>query len=197
MDWLVAGLGNPGKEYDLTPHNMGFMVCDSLSFLFNFEFGFQRKFQGLFGFFYLNTSKIGVLKPMTYMNLSGNSVASAVSFYNMAHSRLIVIHDDIDLQFGRIRIKKNSSSGGHKGVESVIRALGSQDFIRIKIGVGREGDPARYVLTKFNDEEIDLVKKIIEKASEAVVSIIKDGVAKTMSKYNNRMMLGVGEGERV
>ncbi len=197
MDWLVAGLGNPGKEYDLTPHNMGFMVCDSLSFLFNFEFGFQRKFQGLFGFFYLNTSKIGVLKPMTYMNLSGNSVASAVSFYNMAHSRLIVIHDDIDLQFGRIRIKKNSSSGGHKGVESVIRALGSQDFIRIKIGVGREGDPARYVLTKFNDEEIDLVKKIIEKASEAVVSIIKDGVAKTMSKYNNRLMLGVGEGERV
>lgn len=197
MDWLVAGLGNPGKEYDLTPHNMGFMVCDSLSFLFNFEFGFQRKFQGLFGFFYLNTSKIGVLKPMTYMNLSGNSVASAVSFYNMAHSRLVVIHDDIDLQFGRIRIKKNSSSGGHKGVESVIRALGSQDFIRIKIGVGREGDPARYVLTKFNDEEIDLVKKIIEKASEAVVSIIKDGVAKTMSKYNNRLMLGVGEGERV
>ena len=197
MEWLVAGLGNPGKEYDLTPHNMGFMVCDSLSFLFNFEFGFQKKFQGLFGFFYLNTSKIGVLKPMTYMNLSGNSVASAVSFYNMAHSRLIVVHDDIDLQLGRIRIKKNSSSGGHRGVESVIRALGSQDFNRVKIGVGREGDPARYVLTKFNDEEIDLVKRIVEKASEAVISIIKDGVAETMSKYNNRLMLGVGEGERV
>ncbi len=196
MDWLVAGLGNPGKEYDLTPHNMGFMVCDSLSFLFNFDFRLEKKFSAALGFFYLNSFKVGVLKPLTYMNLSGNSIGSFVRYYGINLDKLIVIHDDIDLEFGKLKIKKNSSSGGHKGVESVINALGSQDFIRVKIGVGKFGDPAFYVLSKFSNEELPLVEKIVDVASNAVVDIIKEGLDKAMGKYNNKIV-GVENGEGV
>ncbi len=184
MDWLVVGLGNPGKEYDFTPHNMGFMVCDSLSSFFNFDFSLEKRFLGFFAFFYIGEQKVGILKPMTYMNLSGDSVEKVVNFYGVGISKLVVVHDDIDLPFGRIRIKKGSSSGGHRGVESIINTLSSKDFIRVRMGVGKEGDPARYVLKKFDQEKAPLVKKFVDLGRDAVISIIRDGVEKAMNKFN-------------
>ncbi len=196
MDWLVVGLGNPGKEYDLTPHNMGFMVCDSLSFLFNFDFVYQGKFKGFIGFFASKNGKVGVLKPQTYMNLSGYSVVLALNYYKVPLDRLIVVHDDIDLPLGRIKIKRNSSSGGHKGVESIIQSLGSKNFIRVKLGVGRDGNPSEYVLSRFGEEELRVVEGVLKKATDAVITIIEDGLDKAMSLYNKRS-LGVMESEGV
>ena len=184
MDWLVVGLGNPGKEYDFTPHNMGFMVCDSLSSFFNFDFTFEKKFLGFFAFFYIDGQKVGVLKPVTYMNLSGDSVLKVVNFYRVNHSQLLVVHDDIDLHFGRIKIKKNSSSGGHRGIESIINALSSKDFIRVKVGVGRGNDPVNYVLSKLDEGKKPLVEKVINIARNAVISIMSEGLNKAMTEYN-------------
>lgn len=196
MDWLVVGLGNPGREYDLTPHNMGFMVCDSLSFIFNFDFAYRDKIKGFLGFFSYKNSKVGVLKPQTYMNLSGYSVALALNYYKVPVDRLIVVHDDIDLPLGRIKIKKNSSSGGHKGVESIIQTLNSKGFIRVKLGVGRDNDPAKYVLSKFGEEELKIVENVLIKAKDAVITIIEHGLERAMSLYNKRN-LGVMESEGV
>jgi len=196
MDWLVVGLGNPGKEYDLTPHNMGFMVCDSLSFLFNFNFVYQEKFKSFLGFFTSKSGKVGVLKPQTYMNLSGYSVALTLSYYKLPLERLIVVHDDIDLPLGRIKIKSNSSSGGHRGVESIIQSLKSKNFIRVKLGVGRSGNPAEYVLSKFREEELKTVESVIRRAADAVITIIESGLERAMSLYNKRS-LGVTESEGV
>ncbi|AEA34076.1 aminoacyl-tRNA hydrolase [Hippea maritima] len=185
MDWLVVGLGNPGKEYALTPHNVGFMVCDSLSFLFDFDFTLKNKFKGFFGEFSLGSYKVGVLKPITYMNLSGISVGEVFSFYKIPLNRLIVIHDDVDLPLGRIKIKKNSSSGGHKGVESIIQTLSSKDFARVKIGVGREGNVRDYVLRNFKENELEIVNQAVRLSADAVVCIIKEGLNKAMNEYNS------------
>jgi len=195
MDWLIAGLGNPGKEYDFTPHNLGFMVCDSLSYFFNFNFVFEKKFLGFFTFFYIGEQEVGILKPATYMNLSGNSVVRVVNYYGIDIEKLIVVHDDIDLPLGRMKIKKGSSSGGHRGVESIINALSSKDFIRVRMGVGKESDPVSYVLKKFDKEKAPLVRKIVEFGRDAVVSIIKDGLERAMNKFNG--VLEVEGSERV
>ncbi len=195
MDWLVVGLGNPGKEYDLTPHNMGFMVCDSLSSFFSFNFTFEKKFLGFLAFFYIDKQKVGVLKPVTYMNLSGNSVLKVMDFYKVGYSKLLVVHDDIDLPLGKIKIKKNSSSGGHRGVESIISALSSKDFIRVKVGVGRGEDPVNYVLSRFDEDKMPLVDKVINLARNAVVSVVSKGLSKAMTEFNG--MLEVERSERV
>ncbi len=195
MDWLVVGLGNPGKEYDFTPHNMGFMVCDSLSSFFGFDFSLEKRFLGFFTFFHIEGQKVGILKPVTYMNLSGNSVSEVVNFYGVDISKLVVVHDDIDLPLGRIRIKRGSSSGGHRGVESIINVLSSKNFIRVRMGVGKEDDPARYVLKKFDLKKATLVKKFVDLGRDAVISIIKDGLEKAMNKFNG--ILGVEGSERV
>ena len=195
MDWLVVGLGNPGKEYDLTPHNMGFMVCDSLSSFFSFNFTFEKKFLGFLAFFYIDKQKVGVLKPVTYMNLSGNSVLKVMDFYKVGYSKLLVVHDDIDLPLGKIKIKKNSSSGGHRGVESIISALSSKDFIRVKVGVGRGEDPVNYVLSRFDKDKMPLVDKVINLARNAVVSVVSKGLSKAMTEFNG--MLEVERSERV
>ena len=135
------------------------------------------------------------MKPVTYMNLSGNSVSEVVNFYGVDISKLVVVHDDIDLPLGRIRIKRGSSSGGHRGVESIINVLSSKNFIRVRMGVGKEDDPARYVLKKFDLKKATLVKKFVDLGRDAVISIIKDGLEKAMNKFNG--ILGVEGSERV
>ncbi|WP_025270304.1 aminoacyl-tRNA hydrolase [Hippea sp. KM1] len=185
MDWLVVGLGNPGKEYAFTPHNAGFMVCDSLSFIFDFKFSLKSRFKGFLGEFSLADNRVGVLKPITYMNLSGVSVKEVFLFYKIPLDRLIVIHDDVDLPMGRLKIKKNSSSGGHKGVESIIEALKSKDFIRIKIGVGKKGDVRDYVLKPLGEEELDIISRTVRAAADSVGCIILEGLNKAMSEYNS------------
>jgi len=184
MDWLVVGLGNPGREYEFTPHNVGFMVCDSLSSSFGFDFSLQKKFKGLLGEFKIEDNHIRVLKPLTYMNLSGESVYPTLDFFKISLHNLIVIHDDLDLPLGRIRIKKNSSSGGHKGVQSIINALGSKDFVRIRIGVGREKDAVKYVLSRFSEDKLEIVKRVVLVSADAVIDVITKGLNYSMSKYN-------------
>jgi len=184
--YLIVGLGNPGSRYALTPHNVGFMVCDLLSFSFDFNFNQSTKFKGFIGNFSLQDEKVIVLKPTTYMNLSGESVALVSSFYQIELGKIIVIHDDIDMDFGKIKIKKDSSSGGHKGIESIINSLGSKNFIRIKIGVGKEGNPKEYVLSQFNIEELKIIRIAIENAKEASLTIIEHGLTKAMNSFNNK-----------
>ncbi|WP_022670565.1 aminoacyl-tRNA hydrolase [Hippea alviniae] len=188
MDWLVVGLGNPGREYELTPHNVGFMVCDSLSSFFKFDFSLEKKFKGLLGEFRIKDNHIRVLKPLTYMNLSGESVYLALNFFKISLDNLVVIHDDLDLPLGRIRIKKNSSSGGHKGVQSIIDLVGSKDFIRVRIGVGREKDAARYVLSRFSEDKLEMLDRVILTSTDAVVDVIIKGLNYSMSKYNGLSM---------
>ena len=184
--YTIVGLGNPDSRYALTPHNVGFMVCDLLSFSFNFSFDFSNKFIGEIGNFNYDSHKILVLKPHTYMNLSGKSVGMLVNFYKIEIDNIIVIHDDIDLYMGVIRIKKGSSSGGHKGVQSVIDALGSNNFIRIKIGVGKDEnrEASEYVLSSLEKESLKIINSSIEKAKNAAVDIISTGLTQAMNVYN-------------
>ncbi len=182
----IVGLGNPGSKYAFTPHNVGFMVCDLLSLFFNFHFNNDSKCQGLVGKFQIEDRDVAVLKPLTFMNLSGVSVASFLKNHSLTPQNLIVIHDDIDLPLGRLRIRKNSSSGGHRGVESIIEHLGTRDFIRVKIGVGRRGDPSLYVLSEFDTSELEVVRNTIEKAKEAVIDIITNSLNHAMSTYNKK-----------
>jgi PTH1 family peptidyl-tRNA hydrolase len=184
--YLIVGLGNPGSRYALTPHNVGFMVCDLLSFSFNFNFAHSSKFKGYFGSFIFGLEKIAVLKPATYMNLSGESVSVFLDFYKIELDRLIVIHDDIDMEFGKIKIKKNSTSGGHRGVESIISSINSKNFTRIKIGVGKDGSAREHVLSTFNEEELKVVKSTIEIAKDAALCIIDNGLNIAMNRYNNK-----------
>ncbi len=183
----VVGLGNPGSRYAFTPHNVGFMVCDLLSIFFSFYFRSDSAIRGLVGRFELDGEDVLVLKPLTYMNASGVSVRAFVSHYGIQPDRLIVVHDDIDMPLGRIRIKKNSSSGGHRGVASVIELLGTQDFIRVKLGIGRKGDDAaKYVLSEFDKEDLPIVREMVDKAREAVVDIMRNGLQHAMSTYNKK-----------
>lgn len=183
----IIGLGNPGEKYLLTPHNVGFMVCDLLSLSFGFSFNFNSRIKGSVGNFTYNNSKVLVLKPQTYMNLSGESVALFVKFYKLELDDLIVVHDDVDMQIGRIKIKRNSSSGGHRGVLSIIEVLGTKNFIRIKIGVGRSGySTARHVLSIFSDSELETTKQSVERAKNAALDIMDNGLVHAMNLYNKK-----------
>jgi len=190
--YAIIGLGNPDSRYALTPHNVGFMVCDLLSFSFNFSFSFSNKFIGQVGNFTYDLHKILVLKPYTYMNLSGKSVGMLVNFYKIETDKIIVIHDDIDLDIGVIRIKKGSSSGGHKGVQSVIDELGSNNFIRVKIGVGKDKNKkaSEYVLSSLNKESLKMVNHSIERAKNAAIDIISVGLPQAMNIYNTKENIG-------
>ncbi len=186
--YAIVGLGNPDSRYALTPHNVGFMVCDLLSFSFNFSFNFSSKFIAEIGNFTYDLHKVLVVKPHTYMNLSGKSVGLLVNFYKIETDKIIVIHDDIDLDIGVIRIKKGSSSGGHRGVQSVIDALGSNNFIRIKIGVGKDEnrEASEYVLSSLDKENLKIINSSIERAKNAAINIISKGLTQSMNVYNTK-----------
>jgi len=186
--YAVVGLGNIGEEYSLTPHNAGFMVCDSLSSRFGFSFIFKSIFKAYLGNFFINNKKVFVVKPATYVNLSGQSVVSLLNFYKININSLIVVHDDIDLELGTLKIKKNSSSGGHRGVQSVIDLLGSNSFVRIKIGVGRKGNPRNFVLSKFEHNELDVVNNAVSRAEKAVCDIVENGLSYAMNLYNRKVV---------
>ncbi len=179
-------MGNPGSKYVFTPHNVGFMVCDLLSLFFNFYFRQDNRCQGLVGKFELDDKRVFVLKPLTYMNLSGVSVKNFLKAYNISHNKLIVVHDDIDLPLGRLRIKRNSSSGGHRGVASIIEEIGTKEFIRIKLGVGSKGDPSTHVLTEFDSDELEVVREMIERAKDAAIEIIRHSTEHAMNIYNKK-----------
>lgn len=182
--YLIAGLGNPGKEYEGTRHNVGFETIDKLSSKLDIEIS-RKKFKGLVGEGFSDGEKIILLKPLTYMNLSGESIGEAVSFYNIPVSNVIVIYDDIYIDVGRIRVRASGSDGGHNGMKSIIFNLQSKDFPRIRVGTGApDSDLVSYVLGKFKGDDAENVKKAQEAAGEAAIEIIKNGVQSAMNRYN-------------
>ena len=182
--WLIAGLGNPGSRYEKTRHNAGFMVLEGLIERLQLEFKEKEDYKISKGS--LGDDKIILLEPLTFMNRSGIAVREIMRKSNISSERLIVIHDDLDLETGGLKIRKKGSSGGHKGIESIIQHIGTQEFIRVKIGIGR--DPfvptEKYVLSRFRKDETQVIKEAIERAGEAVPAIILDGVERAMNRFN-------------
>lgn len=189
IDYIVVGLGNIGKEYEMTRHNMGFMVLDKMAEIWNFELK-KEKFQAVISKTKILDKNILFMKPSTYMNNSGLAVVKAVNFYKTSLENVIVIYDDITLDLGKIKIKNNGSSGGHNGIKSIIELTDNNDFIRIKVGISKKPNKdytlADWVISKFKKEEKELLNKGIKLASEAVGLIIKDGLESAMNKYNQR-----------
>lgn len=182
--FLIAGLGNPGKEYAHTRHNVGFDVLDLISGKYNIDIN-RLKFKGEYGEGNIASEKVIILKPLTFMNLSGESISEAVNFYKIPKQNIIIIYDDISLQVGRMRIRDSGSAGGHNGIKSIIANLGSDVFTRIKVGVGApEKELVSHVLGKFNREDRVKIEKAFAAAADAAECIIKEGSKAAMNKFN-------------
>ena len=187
--FLIVGLGNPTKQYEKTRHNIGFDVMDALAEKYNISIS-ENKHKALCGKGVIEGMKVVLAKPQTYMNLSGESVAELINYYKLdPESELIVIFDDISLEPGNIRIRKKGSAGGHNGIKDIIRRLGTEKFIRIRVGVGakpKDWDLADFVLGHFSDSDRKLVDEGIRDAAEAVELILSEGVDAAMNKYNRK-----------
>lgn len=185
--FLVAGLGNPGRDYAGTRHNIGFRVLDMLSSRLDTTIT-KPLFKSYTGRAVLSGKTVILAKPQTYMNLSGNSVAALMNWFKIPAPGLVVVFDDIDLPPGKIRIRARGGHGGHRGLESVIQMMGTGNFPRVRIGVGRPAHPgqdvADWVLGRFSDDEEQLVGQAAERAVEAVMAIIRDGVETAMNRFN-------------
>ena len=185
--WLIVGLGNPGSAYDRTRHNAGFRAIDVLaeSLGCNIDKG---KFQGLYGQTSYNGKKLLLLKPQTFMNLSGRSVLQRSAYFQIPPQRIIVLFDDISLEPGRLRIRGDGSAGGHNGIKSIIGELGSQDFPRVKIGVGAkphpEQDLADWVLSTFSAGEEKALQTSLPKAAEAALCIVEHSIQEAANRFN-------------
>jgi PTH1 family peptidyl-tRNA hydrolase len=184
---LIVGLGNPGIEYQFTPHNLGFLTVDRLANEAGVEIR-NRNCRSLTGRAAIEEHQVLLAKPETYMNLSGMAVRELVEKYEADPTKdLVVIYDELDLPLGKIRIRQRGGSAGHNGMESIIGALGSQEFLRIRLGIGPEkkvSDGARYVLAPFRKSQLKLVDEILENASEAVKMILREGPAAAMNRFN-------------
>ena len=185
--WLIVGLGNPGREYEKTRHNCGFRAADLLAQQLGCKID-RLKFQGLYGQTEYGGRKLFLLKPQTYMNLSGRSVLQLSAFFHIPPQRIIVMFDDISLEPGRLRVRPDGSAGGHNGIKSIIQELGSQDFPRVKIGVGAKPNPeydlAAWVLGSFPPAEEKAVSAALDAAGDAALTIIDKGVPEAANKYN-------------
>ncbi|MDD2396757.1 MAG: aminoacyl-tRNA hydrolase [Tissierellia bacterium] len=182
--YIIAGLGNPGKEYTSSRHNSGYMALEYLAEKLSVKLN-KLKFNSVYGDTSINGEKVMLVKPVTYMNRSGIAIAEIVKFYKIPIENLIVIYDDIDIPLSALRIRPNGSAGTHNGMKSIVESIGSE-FPRIRIGIGRndEMDLADYVLQKFSSSEKDIVSPIIEKAAEAALEIIENGIDSAMQKFN-------------
>lgn len=182
--FLIVGLGNPGSQYEDTRHNIGFKVVDNIAKEYNIEVN-RQKFKGICGEGFINGEKVILLKPTTYMNLSGESIREVVDFYKLSNEDVLVIYDDISLDVGRLRIRDKGSAGGHNGIKSIIAHLGTDVFSRIKVGVGQPNvDLVNYVLGKFTKEEMEVLSESIEASTKATKEIISDDIKTAMNKFN-------------
>ena len=185
--WLIVGLGNPGKEYEKTRHNCGFRAIDILAQKLGCKID-KGKFQGLYGQVNYHGTKLLLLKPLTYMNLSGRSVLQLSAYFHVPPQRIIVLFDDISLEPGRLRIRAEGSAGGHNGIKSIISELGSQDFPRVKIGVGGKAHPeqdlADHVLSGFSASEEKALSSALDRAADAALCIMEKGVPEAANRYN-------------
>ncbi len=184
--YLIAGLGNPTKEYDKTRHNVGFSVIDVLADKYDIDVS-ERKHRAFCGKGVIEGQKVLLVKPQTFMNLSGESLRSAVDYYKLSPEEIIVIYDDISLEPGQLRIRLKGSAGGHNGIKNIIAQLGTQEFPRIKVGVGAKPprmDLADYVLSRFSKGEQALMDEAFHDAADAAVMMMTDGAERAMNHYN-------------
>jgi PTH1 family peptidyl-tRNA hydrolase len=186
--FLIVGLGNPGKKYEANRHNVGFMAVDELARAESLG-DFRDKFSGLFSRGNARFGEVALLKPMTFMNLSGDSVQPCTAFLKIAPSEIIVIHDELDVPFGEVRIKFGGGHAGHNGLRSMIDRLGTPDFVRVRIGISRppaefRGDVADYVLGNFDSSEKPELPAIIEKAAAAAAAVVSEGLNPAMNRIN-------------
>ena len=186
-NWLIVGLGNPGKEYEKTRHNAGFRALDILAEQLGAKVD-KLKYQGLYTQVNYNGGKVFLLKPQTYMNLSGRSVLQLSAYFNIPPQRIIVMFDDISLEPGRLRVRANGSAGGHNGIKSIIQEVGSQEFPRVKIGVGAKPHPnyelADWVLSTFTALEEKALAVSLENAAKAALCIIDHSVPEAANRFN-------------
>lgn len=204
---LIVGLGNPGSEYERTRHNIGFMAIDRLASDWSISLGKEKRFYGIFGEGRLaaqsrHQSKIRLLKPTTYMNLSGQSVRACADWFKCEPHNILIIYDDMDLPLGKLRLRPSGSAGGHNGMKSIISHLGTQDFPRLRLGIGRGGKGSTtdggaiatkanqnvtgHVLGGFSSSENKVVTELLALTASVTGHILTDGIAKTMSLFNNR-----------
>lgn len=184
--YIIAGLGNPGLNYENTRHNAGFITVDLLAERYQISIT-EKAHKALVGKGMIGGQKVILVKPQTYMNLSGESIRSVLDFYKTELSELIVVYDDISLEPGVLRVRKKGSAGGHNGMKNIIQHLGSQEFPRVRIGVGEKPpymDLADYVLGRFTKEEQPLMADAFQAGTEALVSILTDGVDAAMNRFN-------------
>ena len=189
--WLIVGLGNPGKEYERSRHNCGFRAIDILAEKLSCKID-KGKFQGLYGQTVYSGKKVYLLKPLTYMNLSGRSVLQLSAYFHIPPQRIIILFDDISLEPGRLRVRADGSAGGHNGIKSIIAEVGSQAFPRVKIGVGGKPNPdydlADWVLSGFSAAEEKALAAALDRAADAALCIIDHGVPEAANRFNGRQL---------
>ena len=185
---LIVGLGNPGEVYRLTRHNIGFMIVDGLARRHNILVN-KRRFEAVFGLGLVDEQPVILAKPMTFMNLSGRAVRNLAHSFDLETKDLLVIHDDIDLVFGKIKIKRKGGDGGHKGLKSLIETFGSGAFARIRIGIGRpetKQEVKGYVLNRFDPQQEAVLDKVISMAQDAVETILLKGLTEGMNRFSGK-----------
>jgi PTH1 family peptidyl-tRNA hydrolase len=183
---LIVGLGNPGSRYELTRHNIGFIIVDQLVDKY-VPAGLRKKGKVLLAEAAIGGEKVLLAKPQTFMNLSGQGVIPLAQFYKIVPADILVIYDDLDLEVGKIRMRPEGGSGGHNGIKSIIQLLGTEEFPRLKIGIGRppaDWDAADYVLSRFTSEEWSVITKAIDNGMAATEAYLKEGIHQAMNKYN-------------
>ena len=185
---VIVGLGNPGIYYERTRHNIGFQVLDRLAEI-NHILVSTKRFKSFYGVGRIDSERVILIKPMTLMNRSGEAVQKVLHFFQVGIEDLIVIHDDLDLPFGRLRFKQRGGDGGHQGVRSIIESIGRNTFLRLKIGIGRppQGmDPADYVLTPFGEVQYSDLEQIVSRAAEALNVLVLEGLGTAMNRYQRK-----------
>lgn len=184
--YIIAGLGNPGSKYENTRHNMGFKAIDAMASEFGIDVS-RAKFKGLIGEGRIGSEKVILLKPQTYMNLSGQSVREIMNFYKIPEENLIVIYDDFDLPIGSIRVRKSGGPGTHNGMKSVVQELGSRKFPRVRVGIGSsDGSTIQFVIGKVGKDEQQILNEAAEAAASAAADIIRIGIENAMNIHNTR-----------
>jgi peptidyl-tRNA hydrolase, PTH1 family len=189
-NFLIIGLGNPGREYELTRHNIGFLTIDRLAERWDVKVN-KYKSKALIGEYRIANEKVVLVKPQTFMNLSGNAVRSVYQFYKLPIEQLLVIYDDMDLPFGFIRIRKSGGSSGQKGMKSIIEQLGTEEFPRIRVGIGRptgKMNSVDFILNKFKSSENKELSIILDTCADAVECFIEKGIDTTMNRYNGSVL---------
>ncbi|MDU2109658.1 MAG: aminoacyl-tRNA hydrolase [Peptoniphilus rhinitidis] len=187
--YIIVGLGNPGKKYEDTRHNIGFKTIDALADKLNIKVN-KIKFKGLVGEGRIAGEKVILLKPHTFMNNSGESVVEILNFYKLKPENLLVVVDDIDIEFAQLKIKKNGSAGTHNGLKSIVNLIGSKDFARFKIGVGKKHpneDLASFVLSNFPSRDKKHIEDAVDACSESIIKTVTDGIDVAMNFYNNNI----------